>query len=49
MTKDEIVHAVEKSGCKMLQGLYLSGMTRDELESHLVDAKCPTIKSLMGK
>lgn len=49
LTKEEIVHAVEKSGCKMLSGLYLHGMTRDEIEKHLLEAKCPVIKSLMGK
>ena len=49
LTKDEIIHIVHHSGCKMLRDLKLEGMTRKQLEDHLVKAKCPVILFLMKK
>ena len=49
LTKEEIIHVVHHSGCKMLKGLKLESMSRKELEEHLVKAKCPVILFLMKK
>jgi hypothetical protein len=49
MTKDEILHVVKKSKCKMLEGVDLSSMTREEVIAKLQESCCPVLKELCEK
>jgi hypothetical protein len=49
MTKDEIIHVVRRSGCKMMVGLAYHTMTKEDLIRHLQRSCCPTLKQLCEK
>ena len=46
MTKEDIIHEVRKSNCKMMFGLPLLAMSKDELIAHLKKSCCPVLKKL---
>jgi hypothetical protein len=46
LDKDELVYAVEMSGCKKMEGLDLDEMTKDEIVEHLHKSCCPVLKNL---
>ena len=46
MKKEAIIEAVKKSKCKMLEGVNLSAMTREEVIAHLKKSCCPVLKGL---
>jgi hypothetical protein len=43
-----MINAVRKSGCTNLSQLPLEVMTAEQIYAHLVAAKCPCLKRLMG-
>jgi hypothetical protein len=47
MTKEEIYHAVKKSGCPMLRGLRLMHLKKDVMISYLEKRKCPELERLI--
>ena len=48
MTKEEIYHAVKKSGCRMLSGLRLLHLNKDVLIEYLEKKKCPELERLVN-
>ena len=48
-SKEEMIHAVRKSGCSNLANLPLEAMTQEAIYTHLVAAKCPCLERLMAK
>lgn len=48
-SKEAMIAAVKKSGCSNLTALPLDAMTAEEIYTHLVEAKCPCLRKLMGK
>jgi len=47
LTKEEIYHAVKKSGCPMLRGLRLMHLRKDVLIEYLEKRKCPELERLL--
>ena len=47
MTRDEIIHYIHESGCKMLLKLHLKTMTKEDIIKHLKESKCPEIKKIL--
>jgi hypothetical protein len=47
MTKEEIYHAVKKSGCPMLRGLRLLHLKKEVLIDYLEKKDCPELKRLI--
>jgi hypothetical protein len=48
MTKEEIYDAVKKSGCRMLSGLRLLHLKKDEMIEYLEKKKCPELERLIN-
>lgn len=46
MTKEQIVSVIVKSKCKMLVGLPLKAMTKEDIVRHLKRSCCPELKKL---
>jgi len=44
MSKAEVLKAIELSGCKLLKGLPLEKMTREQIIEHLYKSDCPELK-----
>ena len=49
MTRNEIYHHIKRSGCRMLAGLKLNLMTKEQMIAHLEKAQCPELKKLMTR
>lgn len=47
MTKEEIIHLINKSGCRMLKNKLEGDETRDEIIDYLISCDCPVIKSYL--
>lgn len=47
-TKQDLIEMVHKAKCMKLKGLNVDSMTKEEIVSHLVSAKCPEIMKLLG-
>jgi ribosomal protein L11 methylase PrmA len=47
MTKEEIYHCVKKSGCRMLSGLRLLHLKKDDMIEYLEKKKCPELERLI--
>jgi hypothetical protein len=47
MTKQEIYHAVKKSGCPMLRGLKLLHLKKEVLIEYLEKKRCPELERLL--
>ena len=46
-SKEAMIQAVRKSGCRNLMGLPLESMTQEAIYTHLVAANCPCLARLM--
>jgi len=47
MTRDQLIHFIHSSGCKMLKKLHLKNMTKEDIIKHLKESKCPEIKKIL--
>ena len=46
MTKEQLIDVVEKAKCKMLNGLNLHSITKEDIVEHLEKSCCPVLKKL---
>lgn len=46
LTKEQLISVIVKSKCKMLVGLDLKSMTKDEIVRHLKRSCCPVLRNL---
>jgi hypothetical protein len=48
-SKEDMIHAVRKSGCTNLKDLPLEIMSAEEIAKHLIASKCPCYARLIAK
>ena len=49
LSKEDLIHAIETSGCRMLKDKLDGTETKDEIVAYLEKCKCPTLKKLLNK
>lgn len=45
MSKEELIHLINSSGCQMLKNKLDGSETKQEIVDYLISCKCPVIKS----
>jgi hypothetical protein len=44
VSKEAVIHEIERSGCKMLRNQLHGDETKEEIVKHLIECECPTLK-----
>lgn len=44
MKKEDIIHTIEKSGCRMLKDKLEGDETKEEIIEYLTECNCPVLK-----